>query len=66
MGNFLRSPYPPEMSTGDKIRYGRVIFDNLFNVFLVILTIQIIQAIIIDTFGALRDEHNKISDSIEN
>jgi hypothetical protein len=43
-----------------------MIFDNMFNLILVILVVQIIQGIIIDTFGALRDEHNKITDSIEN
>lgn len=30
------------------------------------MIIQIIQGIIIDTFGMLREEHNKITDSIEN
>jgi hypothetical protein len=54
------------MATGEPIRYSRFIFDNLFNVLLVILVVEIISGIIIDTFGALREEHNKITESIEN
>lgn len=38
----------------------------MFNLILVILVVEIISGIIIDTFGALREEHNKITESLEN
>jgi hypothetical protein len=54
------------MSGGETISYKRFFFDNLFNIILVILVVEIISGIIIDTFGALREEHNRITESIEN
>jgi len=54
------------MTKGGPMNAKRFIFDNVFNVILVILVVEIISGIIIDTFGALREEHNKITDSIEN
>ncbi len=54
------------MAKGTSINLKRFFFDNFFNVILVILVVEIISGIIIDTFGALREEHNKITDSIEN
>jgi len=66
-GNFLERAYPEDMTTGESsINYTRIAFDNLFNIVLVILVVEIISGIIIDTFGALREEHNLITDSIEN
>ena len=62
----MEKAYPKDMSLGGSISYTRFAFDNLFNVILVILVVEIISGIIIDTFGALREEHNKITDSIEN
>lgn len=58
--------YPEEMNKGGELNMKRFIFDNMFNVILVILVVEIISGIIIDTFGALREEHNKITESIEN
>eukprot|EP00347_Sterkiella_histriomuscorum_P006717 403351704 len=66
IGTFLNRAYPDEMNKGGQISMIRFIFDNTFNVILVILVVEIISGIIIDTFGALREEHNKITDSIEN
>mmetsp|Transcript_39527 Transcript_39527/g.38001 ORF Transcript_39527/g.38001 Transcript_39527/m.38001 type:complete len:307 (-) Transcript_39527:30-950(-) len=66
IGGFLQKSYPKDMSSGQTINYGRFIFDNFFNILLVILVVEIISGIIIDTFGALREEHNKITESIEN
>ena len=54
------------MEQGGSLNLARFFFDNLFNVVLCILVVEIISGIIIDTFGALREEHNKITDSIEN
>jgi len=62
----LNRSYPNDMDKGERISVRRFIFDNTFNVILVILVVEIISGIIIDTFGALREEHNKITDSIEN
>jgi inositol 1,4,5-triphosphate receptor type 1/inositol 1,4,5-triphosphate receptor type 3 len=62
----LEKNFPKDMSGGESINYPRFIYDNLFNVLLVILIVEIISGIIIDTFGALREEHNKITESIEN
>jgi hypothetical protein len=66
LGNFLSRAYPGDMEKGDGINIMRFIFDNLFNIILVILVVEIISGVIIDTFGALREEHSKITDSIEN
>lgn len=66
VGNFLKRAYPEDMDKGKSIGIQRFVFDNFFNVILVILVVEIISGIIIDTFGALREEHNKITDSIEN
>ena len=35
---------------------GRFVFDNLFNLILVFILLNMIQGIIIDTFGSLREE----------
>jgi len=37
---------------------GRFIFDNLANYILVIIMINIVAGVIIDTFGALRSKEN--------
>ncbi len=66
MGHFLNEPYPEDIMTGEHVNYYRFFFDNMFTMILVILVIEIISGIIIDTFGALREENNKITDSIEN
>jgi inositol 1,4,5-triphosphate receptor type 3 len=36
--------------------YSRFTFDNLFNIILVMILLNMIQGIIIDTFGSLREE----------
>ena len=46
------------------IPFSRIFFDQLFNLMLVILIVQIIAAIMIDTFGALRDETSTIRELI--
>ncbi|CAD8068825.1 unnamed protein product [Paramecium sonneborni] len=47
----------------DKYRVGRFVFDNTSNIFLVIIMVNIVAGIIIDTFGSLREEESdKIRD----
>jgi len=48
------------------VRIGRLLFDNLFNLILLIMVMQILAGLIIDTFGALRDEEEKKKDEIDN
>ena len=67
IGSFMERAYPDDMKdTAAVINYPRFAYDNLFNIILCLLVIEIISGIIIDTFGALREEHNIITDSIEN
>jgi hypothetical protein len=42
-----------------KYLFGRVLYDNMFNVFVVIILVQIVAGIIIDTFGSLREKENE-------
>ena len=37
----------------------RILFDALFNLIVVIILVNIVSGIIIDTFGALRNEENE-------
>ncbi|CAD8059333.1 unnamed protein product [Paramecium primaurelia] len=47
----------------EKYRVGRFVFDNTSNIFLVIIMVNIVAGIIIDTFGSLREkESDKIRD----
>ncbi|CAD8103545.1 unnamed protein product [Paramecium sonneborni] len=47
----------------EKYQLGRFVFDNTSNIFLVIIMVNIVAGIIIDTFGSLREEEsNKIRD----
>ena len=38
--------------------YGRFFFDNMFTYILVLIMVQIVGGIIIDTFGSLREIEN--------
>lgn len=44
--------------------YGRVAFDQLFNFIVLILIIEIVSGIIIDTFSNLRERQQNILDDI--
>jgi hypothetical protein len=46
----------PIMFYSDHI--GRIFYDGLYNMIIVIVLTAVIGGIIIDTFGALRDEEN--------
>ena len=63
IGAYMTNAYPQQ--DGDptnKFSYGRIIFDNLFNLVLVILLIQILSGIIIDTFAKLREKRDSITE----
>lgn len=42
----------------EKYRVGRFVFDNTSNIFLVIIMVNIVAGIIIDTFGSLREKES--------
>jgi hypothetical protein len=63
VGGFLNPAYPQVSSDkDDSFSYGRVIFDNIFNLVLIILVIQILSGIIIDTFATLREKRDAITE----
>lgn len=49
----------------EKYAVGRFIFDNTANIFLVIIMVNIVAGIIIDTFGSLREEESEKIRDIE-
>jgi hypothetical protein len=46
--------------------WGRIVFDNLFNFIILILIIQIISGIIIDTFSNLREKQEYVNEDVVN
>jgi inositol 1,4,5-triphosphate receptor type 1/inositol 1,4,5-triphosphate receptor type 3 len=54
-------PDPP----AEKYNWGRFLFDNSSNIFLVIIMVNIVAGIIIDTFGSLREEEGDKMRDIE-
>ena len=63
IGAYMTHAYP--QSEGDppnQFSFGRIVFDNLFNLVLVILLIQILSGIIIDTFAKLREKRDAITE----
>eukprot|EP00347_Sterkiella_histriomuscorum_P002926 403366261 len=57
---------PKQKSEYNYINYGRVLFDQIFNFIILILIIQIISGIIIDTFSNLREKQKYIADDLAN
>lgn len=54
IGGFLKSPY--EVYADDEVKLIiRFIFDNFFNILVIIVMLNIVAGIIIDTFGELRE-----------
>ncbi|CDW74252.1 UNKNOWN [Stylonychia lemnae] len=63
VGGFLNSAYLSSESGSvdpNYIDYGRLLYDFFFNFILIILIIQMISGIIIDKFGALREQDDNI------
>ena len=56
LGNGVKSSYDPTVDYGLGLKLLRFLFDNLFNALLMIILLNIVLGIIIDTFGALREE----------
>ena len=48
------------------INYERLAFDNLFNLILVILVLQIVSGIIIDTFSSMREDAENVEEDAKN
>jgi hypothetical protein len=46
--------------------YERIVFDNLFNFIILILIIQVVAGIIIDTFTMLREREENIVEDTQN
>ena len=63
IGDNIASPYDDE---GDNVDYGRIAYDNLTNFILMILILEILAGLIIDTFGSLRDEANARDQDLNN
>eukprot|EP00347_Sterkiella_histriomuscorum_P001628 403371295 len=63
VGSFMDAPYKTSSDDDDgqqQILYSRLVYDFLFNFFLIILIVQMISGIIIDKFGALRERDENI------
>jgi hypothetical protein len=54
------------MGEGDvayrNIDYGRILFDQIFNFIILMLIVQLLAGIIIDTFGELRTQMHEIEE----
>lgn len=61
VGGYLTDIEVPDKAS--KYQVGRFFYDNLSNIILVIIMVNIVAGIIIDTFGSLREEENiKLAD----
>lgn len=58
VGNFLNIPYQADQANPD-VRYGRIAYDNFFNLLVLILIVQILAGIIIDKFSELRENDER-------
>ncbi|CAD8111133.1 unnamed protein product [Paramecium sonneborni] len=65
IGGFLKSPY--EVYPSDEVKLVlRFIFDNFFNILVIIVMLNIVAGIIIDTFGELREQLQEYNQDLEN
>lgn len=48
------------------LRLGRLAYDNLYNIIIMIIMLNIVQGIIIDTFAVLREMHERNTEDREN
>lgn len=53
---------PPD---GDSKEYARIIFDITFFFFVIVILLAILQGLIIDAFGELRDQLQTVQDTLE-
>ncbi|KRY59582.1 Ryanodine receptor 44F [Trichinella britovi] len=59
IGDELQSPY------GDEREAWRILFDMTFHFFIIIILLAIMQGLIIDAFGDLRDQQESAQDKLE-
>jgi hypothetical protein len=59
IGDELESP------VGDSMEFYRIIFDITFFFFIIVILLAIIQGLIIDAFGELRDQLEQVKESLE-
>jgi len=59
IGDELESP------VGDSMEFYRIIFDITFFFFIIVILLAIIQGLIIDAFGELRDQLNAVAETLE-
>ena len=59
IGDELESP------VGDGMEFYRIIFDITFFFFIIVILLAIIQGLIIDAFGELRDQLEQVKESLE-
>nr|CAD2195338.1 unnamed protein product [Meloidogyne enterolobii] len=59
IGDELESPY------GDELEYARMLYDISFFFFVIIILLAIMQGLIIDAFGELRDQQESATEKLE-
>jgi hypothetical protein len=63
VGGYLTGLEDPDSTT--KYTWMRFLFDNTSNIFLVIIMVNIVAGVIIDTFGSLREQEGEKNRDIE-
>ena len=69
MGGFLVYPMnvaDPMVPYGWGFKIMRFVYDNMFNALLMVVMLQLLAGIIIDTFGQLREQLNEYNEDLEN
>lgn len=59
IGDELESPY------GDELEYARMLYDISFFFFVIVILLAIMQGLIIDAFGELRDQQESATEKLE-
>lgn len=65
VGGFLIAPYDV-YATNEGMLVVRFIFDNFFNLLVIIVMLNIVSGIIIDTFGELRETLKEYKEDLKN
>jgi hypothetical protein len=65
VGNYLDF-FMSAYTIGNPFNYSRIVYDNLFLWIVVILLIEILSGIIIDTFASIRERQENIQKDINN
>lgn len=59
---FIQVIEPPE---GEQYEYARIMFDITFFFFVIVILLAILQGLIIDAFGELRDQLQQVTEKME-